>query len=449
MREYDIRGPVGERLTEADAYAVGRSFATLIRRAGGRKLVVGRDGRISSPGFAAALMTGATDAGIAVVDIGLGPTPMLNFAEQALDDVHGGIQITGSHNPAHHNGFKLVMQHRPFFGPDIQALGAMAAAGDWDSGAGHVTRVDIMGCYIDRLLQGLPADIPALRIAWDAGNGAAGPAIDHLTKRMPGEHHLLFTNVDGHFPNHHPDPTIEANLVDLRRVVAANNLDFGVAFDGDGDRIGVIDGQGRVIWADQLLQIFAEDILRTTPGAAIMGDIKCSQQLFDHVAALGGQPIIWKSGHSWMKSGMVQTGALLGGEMSGHIFFADDWPGFDDAIYAAVRLVRAVASLGHSVTDLFDAIPATISTPELRFTVDEARKFAIVDDVLARLQAEGANVNTLDGARVATADGWWLLRASNTQAMLVARAESSSEAGLTRLIATIDTHLAACGVSRN
>ncbi len=451
LREYDIRGIIGETLGEADAYAIGRSFATLLGRAGGKKIVVGYDGRLSSPMLEAALVRGITEAGLDAVSIGMGPTPMLYYAEAVLDDVDGGIEITGSHNPANYNGFKMVFQGRPFFGDDIQELGRIAAAGDWADGdgaggVGAASTYDIIDQYVERIVQAAPP--LAFRIGWDAGNGAAGPVIEKLVKMLPGEHHLLFVDVDGQFPNHHPDPTDPANLVDLQRLVAEKNLDFGVAFDGDGDRIGAIDGQGRVIWGDQLLQIFAEDVLGDVPGATIIADVKASQALFDRVTQLGGKPLMWKTGHSLIKSKMKETGSPLAGEMSGHIFFKHEYYGFDDAIYAAVRLMAASAKLGKSVTELRSAMPEMINTPEMRFQVDESRKFAVIDEVLARLKASGADVNNTDGARVNTPDGWWLLRASNTQDVLVARAEASSEAGLQRLMEQIDLQLAASGLER-
>jgi phosphomannomutase len=446
LREYDIRGIIGETLGEADAYAIGRGFATLLGRAGGKKVAVGYDGRVSSPMLEAALVKGINDSGLDAVRIGMGPTPMLYYAEAVLDDVDGGIEITGSHNPANYNGFKMVFQGRPFFGADIQELGRIAAAGDWAEGAGSSTRIDIMDQYVARVAEAAP-DKP-FRIGWDAGNGAAGPVIERLVKMLPGEHHLLYTEVDGQFPNHHPDPTEEKNLVDLKRLVAEKSLDFGVAFDGDGDRIGAIDGEGRVIWGDQLLQIYAEDVLAEVPGAVIIADVKASQALYDRVAALGGKPLMWKTGHSLIKSKMKEVGSPLAGEMSGHIFFKHQYYGFDDAIYAALRLMGAAARLGKSVTELRSAMPEMINTPEMRFQVDESRKFAVIDEVLVRLSADGADVDNTDGARVNTPDGWWLLRASNTQDVLVARAEASSEAGLERLMAQIDAQLAASGLER-
>ena len=446
LREYDIRGIIGETLGAEDAYAIGRGFATLLGRAGGKKVAVGYDGRTSSPMLEEALIRGINDSGLDAVSVGMGPTPMLYYAEAVLEDVDGGIQITGSHNPANYNGFKMVFQGRPFFGADIQKLGAMAAAGDWAEGTGSASSFDIIDRYVARIAEAAP-DKP-FRIGWDTGNGAAGPVVERLVKLLPGEHYTLFTDVDGNFPNHHPDPTEEKNLVDLKALVAEKQLDFGLAFDGDGDRIGAIDGQGRVIWGDQLLQIFAEDVLADVPGAVIIADVKASQALYDRIAALGGQPLMWKTGHSLIKSKMKEVGSPLAGEMSGHIFFKHDYYGFDDAIYAGLRLMRASARLGKSVTELRSAMPEMINTPEMRFQVDETRKFAVIDEVLARLSAEGADVNATDGARVNTPDGWWLLRASNTQDVLVARAEASSEAGLDRLMAQIDAQLAASGLER-
>lgn len=449
LREYDIRGVVGETLSDADAYAIGRSFATLVRRAGGKRVAVGYDGRLSSPMLADALIKGVNAAGIDALNVGLGPTPMLYYAA-STEDVEGGIQITGSHNPPDYNGFKFVMQGRPFYGADILAIGEMAAAGDWESvdigGEGTSQSIDIIDAYVDRLVEGFAGQ--AFRVGWDAGNGAAGTVIEKLTARLPGEHHLLFTDIDGHFPNHHPDPTEEKNLADLRKLVAEKSLDFGVAFDGDGDRIGAIDGEGRVIWGDQLLQIYAAALLEDIPGATIIADVKASQALFDRVAELGGTPLMWKTGHSLIKAKMKETGSPLAGEMSGHIFFADRYYGYDDAPYAAVRLIEAATKLGQSVTELRGAMAPMVNTPEMRFQVDEVRKFAIVDEVLDRLATSGANVDRTDGARVLTDDGWWLLRASNTQDVLVARAEAKDESALTRLLAAIDEQLALSGIVR-
>lgn len=453
LREYDIRGVVGQTLGEADARAIGQTFGTRARaEAEAPRIVVGRDGRLSSPALEQALVEGLRSTGVDVVRIGLCPTPMLYFAEATLEGVTGGIQVTGSHNPADQNGFKFVLRGRPFFGQAIAELAAMAQAGNHATGTGQVTDAAVIDSYVDRLLAPLdgidPAVLGGLRIAWDAGNGAAGPVVDRLVARMPGFHVRLHTAVDGRFPHHHPDPTVEANLADLRDAVAAHALQFGVAFDGDGDRIGVVDSMGRVIWGDQLMMIFAEDVLQARPGAAIVADVKASNHLFSRIRALGGQAHMWKTGHSLIKSRMAEIGAPLGGEMTGHICFADSYFGFDDALYAAIRLIVATVRLGRSVTALRSAMPESVNTPELRFPVAEERKFAVIVDVMERLRQSGATVETIDGARVTTPDGWWLLRASNTQAALTARAESDDADGLARLLDAIDAQLAASGVAR-
>ena len=449
LREYDIRGILGKTLGAEDADAIGRGFGTLIRRAGGNCVAVGYDGRESSPMLEEALVKGLIATGCNVVRVGLGPTPMLYYAEASMDDVDGGIMITGSHNPPDYNGFKMVFQGGPFFGADIQKLGAMAAAGDWDDkgDTGTSREQPMLDAYIDRITKGAD-QFAEFRVGWDAGNGAAGPALEQLITKLPGEHHCIYTKVDGTFPNHHPDPTEPENLVDLQKLVADNDLDFGIAFDGDGDRIGAIDGEGRIIWGDQLMQIFAADVLAEEPGSTIIADVKASQALYDKIAELGGKPLMWKTGHSLIKSKMKETGSPLAGEMSGHIFFKNDYYGFDDALYAAVRLIKAATTLGKSVTQMRSDMPDMINTPEMRFQVDESRKFAAVDEIVARMKAAGAQMSDIDGARVNTDDGWWLLRASNTQDVLVARAEASSEAGLQRLMDQIDEQLALSGIER-
>jgi len=445
LREYDIRGIVGDTLTEDDAYALGRTYAAIARDEGARRIAIGRDGRTHSGMLEAALARGLTEGGIDVLQIGMGPSPMLYFATHYLD-VDGGLQVTGSHNPADYNGFKLLLKGRSVFGAEIQAIGRRALSGHWSEGNGSVEEVDVREAYADRLLEGFSGK--PFRIGWDAGNGAAGPILDMLVERLPGQHHVIYSEVDGTFPNHHPDPTVEANLADLKRLVADKQLDFGIAFDGDGDRIGAVDGLGRVIWGDQLLMILAEPVLKEQPGATIIADVKASQTLFDRVAELGGRPLMWKTGHSLIKSKMKETGAPLAGEMSGHIFFKHRWYGFDDALYAAVRLIEAVSASGKSLTEIMAAMPRTTATPEMRFQVDESRKFAIVEEVRERLSADGAEVDATDGVRVSTGDGWWLLRASNTQDVLVGRAEAQDQAGLDRLVGQIDDQLAKSGLKR-
>ncbi|MGE5952747.1 MAG: phosphoglucomutase/phosphomannomutase PgmG, partial [Qipengyuania vulgaris] len=389
LREYDIRGIIGETLGADDARAIGRTFGSMLRDAGGSRVAVGYDGRRSSPMLEHALVEGLTSSGCDVVRVGLGATPMLYYAEASDEDVHGGIQITGSHNPPNYNGFKMVFQGRPFFGSDIQELGRRAATGEWSDGAGEVEDRDILDEYVARMLTALDgidaASLEGMRIGWDAGNGAAGPALEKLVAKLPGEHHVLFAEVDGGFPNHHPDPTVEENLADLKSLVSAKFLDFGVAFDGDGDRIGAIDGEGRVIWGDQLLMIYAEDLLKTRKGATIIADVKASRALYDHVAACGGEPLMWKTGHSLIKSKMKEVSSPLAGEMSGHVFFADEYYGFDDALYAGVRLMAASARLGKSVTQLRSDMPQITTPPQTRFQFYEARTFAAIEEVKEHL----------------------------------------------------------------
>ncbi len=445
LREYDVRGIVGDTLSEADARALGRSYAALALSEGAKRVAVGRDGRLHSPSLEAALIDGLTASGLDVVQVGMGPSPMLYFAVATLG-VDGGVQVTGSHNPADYNGFKMLLNGRSVFGEEIKALGRRAEVADWVEGVGEVTEADVIPAYLDALLKRF--DGKPYRIGWDNGNGAGGEVLDRLLPRLPGEHFAIYTKVDGTFPNHHPDPTVESNLADLKALVAEKNLDFGIAFDGDADRIGAVDGEGRVIWGDQLLMVLAAPVLDQLPGATIIADVKASQTLFDRIAEMGGTPLMWKTGHSLIKSKMKETGSPLAGEMSGHIFFKHEWYGFDDALYAAIRLIRAVSASGQTLTELRSAMPPSVATPELRFPVDDIRKFAVVTEIAARLASDGATVDTTDGVRVKTDDGWWLLRASNTQDVLVARAEALDQAGLDRLVGAIDAQLQLSGITR-
>ncbi len=447
LREYDIRGIVGETLTERDAEALGRACATLVRRErAGMCVALGRDGRLSSPALARALARGLTAGGLDVLDIGEGPTPMLYFAVHHLG-VDGGIMVTGSHNPPDYNGFKMMIGKAPLFGERIRELGRIAAEADWEpvSRPGRHREASVTEEYVARLVEGADG-LPPLSVVWDPGNGAAGVIVERLAMRLPGRHVVINARIDGHFPNHHPDPTVEANLEQLKRTVAETGADLGLAFDGDGDRIGAVDGRGRVIWGDQILLILARHLLRERPGATIIADVKASRHLFEGVRAAGGEPLMWKTGHSLIKTKMVETDAALAGEMSGHIFFRHRYYGFDDALYAAVRLIEAIGADGRTPAEILDSLPVGVATPELRFDCPEADKRRIVEAVAARLAEEGARVSRIDGVRVDTADGWWLLRASNTQPVLVARAEADDEAGLARLKEALVGHLRAVGL---
>ncbi len=445
LREYDIRGIVGGTVHPADARAIGRTLGTLVRRKGGKHVALGYDGRLSSPELAAACIEGLTSAGIDVTNIGLAATPMLYFAVYHLD-ADGGIMITGSHNPPDYNGFKMMMGKKSFFGADIQTLGAMAAKADWESGQGKSEKKDILADYAARLLKDVKPG-KKLKVAWDTGNGAVGVSIHAVVGKLQGEHFILNEKVDGTFPSHHPDPTVPENLKQLISEVEKQGCDLGIAFDGDGDRIGAVDGQGRILWGDQLLVLWSRDVLKTHPGATIIADVKASQVLFDEIAKAGGKPMMFKTGHSLIKSKMAEMGAPLAGEMSGHVFFADTFYGFDDALYCGLRLLNIVANSDQSLADMRDGLPQPVNTPELRFDCPDADKFRIVDEVKARLLKAGATLSDIDGVRVSTKDGWWLLRASNTQPVLVARCEAADDAGLVRLMADLKGALSASGVS--
>jgi phosphomannomutase len=445
LREYDVRGIVDETLFAADAFALGLAYATIVRERGGQRVCVGMDGRLSSPALAEAAIKGLCASGVDVQWIGRGPTPMLYFAVHHLD-ADGGVQITGSHNPPAHNGFKMMLGKKSFFGTQIQELGRIAAAGAYASGRGRRTEAPVFDAYIARLVRDYPMDGRALSVVWDAGNGAAGDALTALVRRLPGRHELLFAEIDGRFPNHHPDPTVDENLEHLMAAVAEGGAEVGIAFDGDGDRIGVIDGRGRIVRGDQLLQILAAEVLERHPGAPILADVKASQALYDEIARLGGQPVMWKTGHSLIKAEMAKRGAPLAGEMSGHIFYADGFYGHDDALYVAIRLLGILARGAATLADWRDRMVPLVNTPEIRFDCPEERKFAVIDQVRARLEQAGARVIGIDGVRVSTDDGWWLLRASNTQAVLVARAEAGDAAGLARLKQQIRHHLEAAGI---
>ena len=447
LREYDIRGIVGKTLHQADAYAIGRVFGSIVAGHGGHTVAVGYDGRLSSPELEPELVRGLIDSGIEVLRIGRGPTPMLYFAAVTLA-TDGGIMVTGSHNPPDYNGFKMVLANKPFFGKSIQEVGALAAAGDVVPQAeGSARNVDIAADYTARLLSDWDGGDHLLKVVWDNGNGAAGEVLQRLVTSLPGEHTVLNGEIDGRFPAHHPDPTVAKNLVQLIDEVRARGADVGIAFDGDADRIGAVDDKGNILAGDQLLVILARDVLRDHPGGTIIADVKASQVLFDEVALAGGTPLMWRTGHSLIKAKMAEIGSPLAGEMSGHIFFADKWYGFDDALYAAVRLLGIVARTSEKLSDVRDALPHVLNTPELRFDCDDLRKFAVIEEVAGRLKKSGASVSDIDGVRVSTEDGWWLLRASNTQAVLVARAEAKSEDGLERLKAALVHQLEASGLA--
>ena len=445
LRAYDIRGIVGETLGCADARALGQAFGirVLAERTSCR-IVVGRDGRLTSPTLESALVKGLREVGAHVMRIGVGPTPMVHFADHRLA-ADGSVVVTGSHNPPEHNGFKLSLGGAPFFGDSIRALTqpARLPRNPWRSA---VEDLGIRAAYAASLADGLAGKGRPLRVAWDAGNGAAGALLQHLTALLPGEHHILNGAVDGRFPAHHPDPSKPENLSELAATVLAKRLDLGVAFDGDGDRLGVVDGAGQVVSPDHLLCVFAADVLTDSPGAAVLADVKTSETVFRHISKLGGRPRLGPTGHAHMRARLQSGEALFAGELSGHIFFADEHPGYDDALYAAVRLLRAL-SHGPTLAQRCAELPRTFSTPEIRIPCPDTRKFEVVRSVCDAVTRRGISPNTLDGVRVCTEQGWWLLRASNTEAAVVTRCETYREADLPELCAMVQGLLTDEGIT--
>jgi phosphomannomutase len=446
LREYDIRGVVGRTLHPADAFAIGRTFGSIVARAGGSTVAVGYDGRLSSPTLEAALVDGLKASGMHAIRIGCGPTPMLYYTA-VTKGTDGAVMVTGSHNPPDYNGFKMMIGRKPFFGAAIKELGTLAAAGDVVAeAAGTDETIDVREAYVARLLQDFDGT-RKLTVVWDPGNGSAGEITERLVKRLPGTHSVINGRIDGTFPAHHPDPTVPKNLVQLVAEVKRTGADVGVAFDGDADRVGLVDNTGEMLFGDQIVVLLARDVLKQHPGATIIADVKASQTLFDEISRAGGVPLMWKTGHSLVKAKMAETGSPLAGEMSGHIFFADKWYGFDDGIYAALRALGIIARMQGTLAAFREGLPHVVNTPELRFDCAEDRKFAVVAEVAARLKAAGANVSDVDGVRVSTPDGWWLLRASNTQAVLVARCEAATPEGLERLKAALSDQLKASGLA--
>ncbi|APR83813.1 Phosphomannomutase [Minicystis rosea] len=435
FREYDIRGIADRDLTDDVARAIGRAFAATLREPDPNivpRVAVGRDGRLSSERLFVALTDGLCEAGADVVAIGVGPTPALYFAAHHLS-TDGAVMITASHNPAPDNGFKLMRGKASFFGADIQALADRIERDEAPTAPparrGVIETIDLDDAYIASVKASARLDSSRpVRVVIDGGNGAAGPLGVRTLRALGVDPDPLFCEMDGRFPNHHPDPTVLANLEDLRRRVLATGAQLGVAWDGDGDRIGAVDENGDVVWGDKLLILFARALLREHPGATVIGEVKSSATLYADIAAHGGRPLMWKTGHSLIKTKMKQENALLAGEMSGHMFFADRWPGFDDAIYATVRLLEIVASEGKSLRDLLADVPATFTTPELRVECPDAVKFDVVHRVLARFRS-AHDVVDIDGARIDFGDGaWGLCRASNTGPILVLRFEARTEA---------------------
>jgi phosphomannomutase / phosphoglucomutase len=449
FREYDIRGIVGKELTEDIAEQIGRAYATVARGKQVKTVSVGRDGRASSPALRNRLIAGLTAGGLNVIDIGVCPTPILYFSLFTLP-VDGGVMITGSHNASEYNGFKLCIGKEALHGEEIQHLRKVMEAGQFSSGSGTVAEQPIIPdylAYLKKSFAGLKAD--GLHVVIDCGNGAAAlvakEALEQLGCRVTG----LFCDLDGRFPNHHPDPTVVENLQDLIRTVKQTKAHVGIGYDGDADRIGAVDEQGAILWGDKLMVVFSRDILASRPGSTILSEVKASQSLYDDIASHGGRPIMWKTGHSLIKAKMKEESAVLAGEMSGHMFFADRYFGYDDAIYASCRLVEILAKAGKPMSSLVADLPQTSVTPEIRVDSPDHIKFDLVKRVQASLlgakDALGIrDVITIDGIRVIFADGWGLIRASNTQPALVLRFEATSQKRLDEIRHLIESRLEEC-----
>jgi phosphomannomutase / phosphoglucomutase len=441
FREYDIRGVADRDLGDELVERIGCALGTLLKPEGVTRplrIAVGRDCRLSSDRLFRALTSGLVAGGIEVIDVGVGPTPKLYFAVNHLD-TDGGVMITGSHNPAQDNGMKIMKGKASFFGEQIQALGTLAQAGPPKAPKpGSIRSEDVDDAYVARLNTGLDFGKKDFRIVVDAGNGSAGPLGVRALETAGFRPVTLFCEMDGRFPNHHPDPTVPKNVETLVARVRSEQALVGIAWDGDGDRLGVVDRTGEIVWGDRLLALFARSILERTPGAAVIADVKCSQTLFTDVARHGGKPVMWKTGHSLIKTKMKEEHAAVAGEMSGHFFFADRYYGYDDAIYAALRLLEILSRAGKSVLELLSDMPRTVFTPELRVDCPDTQKFAVVERVRQELASRG-EVNALDGARVTYADGAWaLVRASNTGPVLVMRFEAPNEQRLEEIRADVE-----------
>ncbi|MCE2992530.1 MAG: phosphomannomutase/phosphoglucomutase [Candidatus Jidaibacter sp.] len=431
IRAYDIRGKYGVTLLKEDGYYLGRSIATFIKNHKLPETVcVGRDGRLSSPDLHSTLIQGLVESGMKVTDIGIVATPTLYYTA-VTQKITAGIMITGSHNPGDQNGFKIIYQGRSFFGGDLEMLAKISAHGNFAMGNGSVEQIDIRDEYIDALNKRAVGTLgKKMRIAWDPGNGATGELVEKLVKVIDAEHFVINSKIDGNFPNHHPDPTVAKNMEQLCDLVLKNNCDIGFAFDGDGDRLGVVDNKGRIVFGDQTLFILAEDMLTRIPGAKVVADIKTSNFVFSKVAELGGEPIMWKTGHSLIKVKMKEEDALLGGEMSGHLFFGENYYGFDDALFGACKMINILSNKSYVLADKIDDLPKIYATPELRIDIDETIKFEVIELIKGYMMARNIKFSDLDGVRVSKDNGWWLVRASNTQSSLVARVEGNTEKDL-------------------
>jgi phosphomannomutase / phosphoglucomutase len=439
FRQNDIRGVAGKDLTDEFVEELGRAMATFYYKHQVDTISLGYDCRLSSPGFRDRLAKGLVESGINVIDIGMGPTPLVYFSLFNLP-VGGGVMITGSHNPANENGFKVCLGKSTAFGDQIQEIGRIMEAKDYHSGSATLTNRPLAAEYIQYLKGILHPGSKKIKTVVDAGNGTGNLVAVDLYKRLGFEVTDIFSEPDGHFPNHHPDPTLPENIAVLTAQVQANHADLGIAFDGDADRIGVVDTKGRILWGDQLMIIYAKQILGQHPHAKIIGEVKCSQAMFDKIQEMGGEPIMWKVGHSMIKAKMKEENALLAGEMSGHLFFADRYYGYDDAVYAGARLLEILSNSELTLAQMVDELPQTFATPEIRFDCPDDQKFPLVER-LVKVFHEKNKVITIDGARILFEHGWGLVRASNTQPVLVMRFEADSKEALEQIEAEVRREL--------
>ncbi len=428
FRAYDVRGIVETALTPDAVKQIGQAFASEARAQGQKTVVIGRDGRLSSPELARALSEGLRAGGCDVIDVGMVPTPVLYYATHKLE-TGTGIMVTGSHNPPQYNGLKMLLAGNTFYGDDIKSLYHRIIEGNLNSGDGSHRQQDVTADYIDIITSDISLTRP-LNIAVDCGNGVAGVLAVDLFTRLGCEVTALYCDVDGTFPNHHPDPSKPENLNDIMKAITENSLDLGLAFDGDGDRVGIIDDKQNIIWADRQMMLYAADVLERKPGAQIIFDIKSSTNLAHFIKQHGGEPLMWKTGHSFIKAKMKETGAELAGEMSGHIFFKDRWFGFDDGLYSAARMLEILSKRDQPSSEIFAELPDSFNTPELQIMFEEGEHYRFMEEFKKQADFDNADMITIDGMRVNFPQGWGLIRPSNTTPCLVLRFEADSEAAL-------------------